>query len=422
MRSDLREFELIPRLRLVAHSADPFRDVSRWEAATGGDRAYWAARFVAEIDAWIEVVDKNLRWVETLSRPSEDFLAHFGKDVVELRRRVLKSIPSLSEMERGISALRAILDRPLSPDMPPEANGWVTQLKAEVRGAEKNAAITAVEMRKLQVSVRRFADETDLSTLYDRRRRHLAVGYVAEGPPVFTSHYDLLVSESRLASFLAIAKGDVPLEHWYALGRPMRTEPQGRQLLSWSGTMFEFLMPMLFTNSYENSQLDLACRNAVKAQIEFGERSAVPWGLSESAYSALDARQTYQYRAFGIAELAQNPDVDNRLVVSPYSTMMALLVNPRAAVANLRRLDTGSGMRGPMGFYEAIDHSRSSTPEGIGGIAIYAYFAHHQGMSMAALGNLLHRRNHPAALPSDVRVSVPLSHCCLSGFRSRGCG
>ena len=401
LRSDLRQYDLIPRLRLIAHSADPFRDVSRWEAASGGDRAYWASRFVAEIDAWIEVIDRNLRWMETLSRPSEDFLAHFGKDVVELRRHLLRSIPSFAQLERGLPALKAILNRPLSPEMPPEANGWVAQLKAEVQAAEKNTAMTALEMRRLQGSVRRLADETNLTTLYDRRRRHLAVGYVAEGPPVFSSHYDLLVSEARLASLIAIAKGDVPLEHWFALGRPMRTEPQGRQLLSWSGTMFEFLMPMLFTNSYENSQLDFACRNAVKAQIEFGENAGVPWGLSESAYSALDARQTYQYRAFGIPATAQNPDVDNRLVISPYSTMMALLFNPRACVANLRRLDTDSGLRGPMGFYEAIDNSRSSTPEGRGGIAIYAYFAHHQGMSMAALANLLlgevvRRRFHSA--------------------------
>ncbi len=404
LRSDLREYELIPRLRLIAHSADPFRDVSRWEAASGGERAYWASRFVAEIDAWIDVINRNLRWVETLSRPSEGFLAHFGKDVIELRRRVLKSIPSLAELERGIPALKAILNRPLSPEMPPEANGWVAQLKAEVQDAEKNAAITALELRRLQQSLRRLADETNIATLYDRRRRHLAIGYVAEGPPVFSSHYDLLVSEARLASLIAIAKGDVPLEHWFALGRPMRTEPQGRQLLSWSGTMFEFLMPMLFTNSYENSQLDFACRNAVKAQIEFGEQAGVPWGLSESAYSALDARQTYQYRAFGIPATAQNPDVDSRLVVSPYSTMMALLFNTRAAVANLRRLDTDCGLRGPMGFYEAIDNSRSSTPEGRGGIAIYAWFAHHQGMSMAALANLLNGEIVRRRFHSDPRI------------------
>src|SRR6476646_545211 len=131
----------------------------------------------------------------------------------------------------------------------------------------------------------------------------------------------------------------------------MRTTAHGRQLLSWSGTMFEFLMPLLFTNSYANSQLDLACRNAVKGHLRFTGQFALPWGLSESAYSALDARQTYQYRAFGGPDLAQNPDVDDRLVISPYASMLALVVDLRAAVANLRSLER-EDLKGPMGFYE----------------------------------------------------------------------
>jgi cyclic beta-1,2-glucan synthetase len=403
LRTDLRDHELIPRLRLVYHSADPFRDVGRWESGLGGDRAYWALRFAAEIDGWAEVVDRQLRWVETLSRPAESVLLHFGRDVVALRREALRSIPSLSELERGIAPLRAIINRPFPPELAPEASAWIAQLRAEIQDAEKNAAIAALELRKLQQSVRRLADATNIRSLYDSRRRHLAVGYIAGGPPTFTSHYDLLASEARLTSLVAIAKGDVTIEHWFALGRPMRTEPQGRQLLSWSGTIFEFLMPLLFTNSYENSQLDLACRNAVKGQIQFSVRSTVPWGLSESGYSALDARQIYQYRAFGVPELALNPDADDRPVVSPYSSMLALMVDPRAGVANLRRLENG-GMMGPMGFYEAIDYSITPTREGAGGVPIYAYMAHHQGMTMAALDNLIHRDVIRRRFHSDPRI------------------
>ena len=403
LRAELQDYELIPRLRLVYHSADPFRDAGRWESGSGGERTYWATRFTTEVDGWIEVVDSQLRWMETLARPAESFLLLFGRDVVSLRREALRSIPSLTELERGVPALTAIINRPFSPEMPPEANAWIVQLKADMEEAKKNAAITALQMRQLQQSIRRLADGTDIRSLYDQRRRHLAVGYLADGPPSFTSHYDLLVSESRLASLVAIAKGDLPIEHWFALGRPMRTEPQGRQLLSWSGTMFEFLMPLLFTNSYENSQLDLACRNAVQGQILFGTEKGIPWGLSESAYSALDARQIYQYRAFGVPELAQNPDADSRPVISPYSTMLALAVDSRASVANLRRLESG-GLKGPMGFYEAIDYSVSATPEGGGGVPIYAYMAHHQGMSMAALDNLLHADIIRRRFHSDRRI------------------
>jgi cyclic beta-1,2-glucan synthetase len=253
----------------------------------------------------------------------------------------------------------------------------------------------------------------------------MAVGYLAGEPPSFTSYYDLLASEARLTSLVAIAKGDVPIEHWFALGRPMRTETQGRQLLSWSGTMFEFLMPLLFTNSYENSLLDMACRNAVKGQILFGERLSVPWGLSESAYSALDARQTYQYRAFGVSELAQNPEADSRPVISPYSTMLALSVDPRSSLANLRRLEYG-GLKGPMGFYEAIDYSITPTREGNGGVPIYGYMAHHQGMTMAALDNLLNgdvmrRRFHSdpriRAVESILYERIPLARLRVTPLR-----
>ncbi len=403
LRAELRDHELIVRLRLVSHSAQPFRDAARWSSGSDNGAGYWAARFADEVTAWAELVDTHLKWVETLSRPADAWLLDFGRDVPDLRREVLSAMPSLRALAAGIPALRAILDRPRSPEMSPETTAWLSQLAQEVEEAEKNAAAAMARLDTLQDSIRHFADAMNMRSLYDEDRRHFAVGYIANGPRALTSHYDLLASEARLASFVSIAKGDVPLEHWFALGRPMRTEPQGRQLLSWSGTMFEFLMPLMFTNSYENSQLDLACSNAVKGQIAFGDRNGVPWGLSESAYSALDNRQTYQYRAFGVQGLAQNPDADDRLVISPYSTMLALMVDVRAGVNNLRRLE-GRGMKGPMGFYEAIDYSRSSSREGEKGITIYAYMAHHQGMSLAALnnvlnGNILRRRFH-----SDPRI------------------
>ncbi len=153
-------------------------------------------------------------------------------------------------------------------------------------------------------SFRRLADGINMRFLYDHDRRLFSIGYAVGGPVQFNSHYDLLASESRLASFVAIAKGDVPQEHWYALARPRVAAPHGRQaLLSWSGTMFEYLMPLIFMRSYDHSLLDHACREAVRQQIEFGRTNAVPWGVSESAYSALDANQVYQYRAFGIPGL-----------------------------------------------------------------------------------------------------------------------
>src|SRR5262249_1395006 len=153
----------------------------------------------------------------------------------------------------------------------------------------------------------------------------------------FTSHYDLLASECRLASLVAIAKGEVPVEHWLALSRPLVTTARGLVLLSWSGTMFEFLMPLLFTRTFTNSLLDHACREAVRLQIDYGNQKHVPWGFSESAYSALDANQIYQYRAFGVPALALKPGLEDDLVVAPYASTLALAVDPKEAIESLRR-------------------------------------------------------------------------------------
>ncbi len=164
----------------------------------------------------------------------------------------------------------------------------------------------------LALAAKQFSAGINMGFLYDPQRRLFGIGYVVGGPREFTSHYDLLASECRLASLVAIAKGDVPIEHWFALGRPHVSSPSGQTLLSWSGTMFEYLMPLLFMRTFANSLLDRACREAVQRQIDYGREKSVPWGISESAYSALDSNQIYQYRAFGVPALALNPGMDGR--------------------------------------------------------------------------------------------------------------
>ena len=213
-------------------------------------------------------------------------------------------------------------------------------------------------MQRLAASAERLASGMNMRFLYDQRRRLFGIGYAVGSPVEFTSHYDLLASEARLASLVAIAKGDVPVEHWFALGRPRTASP--RRLLSWSGTAFEYLMPVLFTRMFANSLLENACQDAIERQIDYGEHMKVPWGISESAYSALDASQTYQYQAFGVPQLALKPGLEEEgLVISPYSTMLALPVQPAAAFSNLKHLEE-FGLLGPMGFYEAIDFTRAA--------------------------------------------------------------
>jgi cellobiose phosphorylase len=244
----------------------------------------------------------------------------------------------------------------------------------------------------------------DMGVLYDSRRRLFAIGYQAGSAREFSAYYDLLASESRLTSLIAIAKNDVPVEHWLALGRPYTTS-DGQVLLSWSGTMFEYLMPLLFTRSFRNSLLQNACAVAVERQIEYGQERGVPWGISESAFSRLDIHRIYQYQAFGVPSLGLKRGLEEELVVAPYATALALLVEPLKAVRNLRRLEA-AGMFGPMGFYESIDYTRERERQGGKGVIVYTYMGHHQGMTLMAINNLLNRSVIRRRFHADRRINA----------------
>ncbi|RPI19341.1 MAG: cyclic beta 1-2 glucan synthetase, partial [Acidobacteriales bacterium] len=224
--------------------------------------------------------------------------------------------------------------------------------------------------------------------LYDKGRHLLAIGYNVGDRRRDASYYDLLASEARLCSFVAIAQGQVPQETWFALGRLLITAGGEPVLLSWSGSMFEYLMPLLVMPAYENTLLDQTCRAAVQRQIEYGRKRGVPWGISESCYNATDVHLNYQYRAFGVPGLGLKRGLAEDLVVAPYASALALMVAPEQACLNLQRL-AGDGFQGAYGFYEAIDYTPSRLPRGHSSAVVRAFLAHHQGMSLLSLAYLL---------------------------------
>ncbi|MGH9811047.1 MAG: glucoamylase family protein, partial [Terriglobia bacterium] len=275
------------------------------------------------------------------------------------------------------------------PGLRPEVSAWLEQLAGEFAKAQAAAVETVRRIEEMCRVARALGHGINMKFLYDSNRRLFAIWYAVGGAVEFNSHYDLLASECRLASLVAIAKGDVPAEHWFALSRPQVSRPGGHVLLSWTGTMFEYLMPLLFMRAFTNSLLNHACREAVRLQVKYGQDKDVPWGVSESAYSAIDTNKIYQYRAFGVPALALKPALEDDVVVAPYACMLALLVDAKVAIDNLRRLQR-LDLDGPMGFYESIDFSRESDRSRQRGVAIYAYMAHHQAMSLLALDDALH--------------------------------
>ncbi|MNX41132.1 N,N'-diacetylchitobiose phosphorylase [compost metagenome] len=212
--------------------------------------------------------------------------------------------------------------------------------------------------------------------------------------------YDLLASEARLCSFVAIAQGQLPQETWFALGRQLSTAAGGTVLLSWSGSMFEYLMPRLVMPSYAHTLLEQTCVSAVRAQIEYGDKLGIPWGMSESAYNLFDVGMNYQYRAFGVPGLGLKRGLADDVVVAPYASMLALMVSPDEACRNLQRLAQES-LLGRYGFYEAIDYTPRRLPPGKTGAIVYAYMAHHQGMGFLSIANVLLGRTMQARFEAD---------------------
>jgi len=250
--------------------------------------------------------------------------------------------------------------------------------------------------------------------LYNRQRRLFFIGYRladANGPGRFDpSHYDLLASEARLASFIAIAKGDVPEMHWFHLGRSVTNVHGAPVLLSWSATLFEYLLPLLIMRSFPETLLDESCRMVVRRQMEYAETRGVPWGISECAYNTVDRHDNYQYKAFGVPGLGLRRGLGDELVVAPYATGLAAMIQPTPSAANLRRL-AGAGLEGEYGFFDAIDYT-DRDPDAVprkgrpAGTIVRTYLAHHQGMTLVALANVLLGNRMVERFHADPRVQA----------------
>jgi cyclic beta-1,2-glucan synthetase len=226
----------------------------------------------------------------------------------------------------------------------------------------------------------------DFEFLYDHSRKLFSIGFRPSDGQLDPNHYDLLASEARLTSFIAIAKGDVPSSQWFQLGRPLTPVGKGSALISWSGSMFEYLMPALVMHSPSNSLLSQTYEHVVSRQIEYGNERGVPWGISESAFAVRDVNFTYQYKAFGVPGLGLKRGLSEDLVIAPYATVLAAMVDPQAVRDNIDRLAT-EGAGGAYGLYEALDYTPSHLAEGQKVAIVRSYMAHHQGMSIIALAN-----------------------------------
>ncbi|MGK2941504.1 MAG: GH36-type glycosyl hydrolase domain-containing protein [Immundisolibacter sp.] len=355
-----------PRNIGAAEPAAPNEQACRWAEALG-------RQCRAALDELLFLAPwASLQEVSTGVEPAFDGLADDAWADI-------KAIPTLRELATLDARLASQPDTAQRDEFA-AVLGLVKQGSSRAR--ERIAAIDA-----LALQAGKFA-YVDYDFLFDKARNLLTIGYNVDERRLDAGYYDLLASEARLCSFVAIAQGQLPQDSWFAFGR-LLTDTNGEPaLLSWSGSMFEYLMPLLVMPTYENTLLDQTCKAAVARQIEYGKQRGVAWGISESGYNTVDAQLNYQYRAFGVPGLGLKRGLADDLVIAPYASVMALMVAPEAACLNLQRL-AAEGAIGQFGFFEAIDHTPARQRRGQSSALLRSFMAHHQGMSLLALAYLL---------------------------------
>lgn len=302
--------------------------------------------------------------------------------------------PSLDEVNavyrRGqaqLAELRKLL--PGETEAIQAARSWCANLAARIRSAEVAAKALQVEYQQLSDEAESYMQAMDFTFLFNPVRQVFHIGYNLDAGRLDDNFYDLLASEARIASLIAIAKNEVPQSHWLHLGRPLRHLAEGQTLLSWSGTMFEYLMPAQLMRTYEGTLLHQSVQVVVAYQRAYGRQKKVPWGISESGYYAFDANLNYQYRAFGAPALGFKRGLGDDLVITPYASLLALPLCPQEVVDNIAHL-TRLKMLGRYGLYEALDYTPVRLSLGQEQAIVASYMAHHQGMMMLSLVNYLH--------------------------------
>lgn len=295
----------------------------------------------------------------------------------------LESLPKLcNAMDQKISRLLAEGDSTI------EARSALQLLRSAIARTSSISKSVATRLERLGARADALAKSMDFKFFFDPKKKLLFTGYNVEESRFTPSHYDLLASEARSATFISIAKGDIPQESWLAMERRLTSYEGEHVLLSWTGTMFEYLMPLLWMKLYPNTILDETTQGAVRSQQKYAKLKSIPWGISEASCSKINGSGHYHYEAFGIPGLAVSRDLSRDLVVSPYSTFLSLLVDPKSALENIRKMKD-LGWLGSYGFYEAADFTPSRVNSGSKFEIVRCWLAHHQGMSLMSIANVV---------------------------------
>jgi cyclic beta-1,2-glucan synthetase len=378
MAEEIASENAIPVGELGALEIDALLVLKRVSESGGNEEVVWWARELsARATSLLALIKTLAPWLEEQFQGA----APSGAEIRRLQKGLtLESIPRIyREISKGFD------DRAAQATTATNTRHFQAALEKSARLAEDFAK----RLICLSSTAQSMADDMDFSFLFDQKKKLFSVGYEECEGVISKCNYDLLASEARTAVFVAIAKGDVPQESWFRLGRSYRTYKRDAVLLSWSGTMFEYVMPCLWLRGYPNTLLDNGVRSSIRAQQKFARERGIPWGISESSCAQRNPDGHYYYYAFGVPCLAlRGDDCSGDLVVAPYASFLGLMFDMEGSLENFRRLKE-LGLLSAYGFYEAVDFSPKRNCEPDGHVVVRNWMAHHQGMSLVAAANVL---------------------------------
>ncbi|MFA5323463.1 MAG: glucoamylase family protein [Smithella sp.] len=362
--------------QLSTVATEMIAEINIAEGDSDGSLRYWAKAFADQCLAALDEIRFFAPWI---------FDPRFFAIINKLP--ALNKVMTLNNLIHIEKERLSIIENAVKDTLSTYELTQLDELKKIITDVGLNASAMITEIESLARQCGDFS-QIEYDFLFDKACKLLTIGYNADNWRRDTSFYDLLAAEARFSNFVGIAQGKLPQESWFAMGRLLTDAPGKPVLVSWSGSMFEYLMPLLVMPTYENSLLDQTYKAAVAMHIEYGKKLSVPWGISESGYYAFDSHLNYQYRAFGVPGLGLKRGLADDIVIAPYASALALMVEPEEACRNLQRM-AQAGFEGRYGFYEAIDYTPSRLTRGQSNAVIHSFMAHHEGMTLLALAYLL---------------------------------
>ncbi|MBC2579722.1 GH36-type glycosyl hydrolase domain-containing protein [Clostridium sp. DJ247] len=354
--------------------------VIRLEEAGKTKKLYWNTKLREDIGKYLKEMKLIFPWLDLITEKTSDEPHIMNKfNNISSNISLINFSDNVDELELQLNELYKSSN---------ENEPWIGELKQLFVTSKREVNSLIKKIEKLREILDNISNNTNFKMLYNYKRQLFSIGYDVERDSLGNSYYDLLASESRQASFVSIAKGEIEQSHWFRLGRAMTAIGKNKSLVSWSGTMFEYFMPLIIMRNYSNTLLEKTYISVVEGQKKYCKNRNVPWGISESAFYYFDVNSNYQYKAFGVPGLGLKRGLVNELVISPYSTIMALQIELQGAINNIKKL-IDIGMEGRYGFYEAIDYTKERLAKGREAEIVKCFMVHHEGMSLMALDNVL---------------------------------